>query len=204
MFERFTRRARSIVVAAQRVAAEGRAREIRNDHLMVALLQEQGGAGTRVLAAAGLAETDRVALLEELAALNRRAGIGGGDAEALKDIGIDVDEVLGRMDELLSGSGARPEPVSNHGLRSRLRRAAGRRKRPDDHFLAGVPFSVDAKRTLERTLREALDLRDRHIDDAHMLLALVSRPGVVAEALNRYGITYADVRSAISARADAG
>ncbi|MGH3095704.1 MAG: Clp protease N-terminal domain-containing protein [Streptosporangiales bacterium] len=202
VFERFTGSARSVVVDAQRVAFEGRAREIRNDHLMVAVLHGQGGVGVRVLTAAGLGENDRAALLDELAVLNRRAGIGGGDAEALRDIGIDVDEVLGRMGELLAEPDS--QPASRRSLPGRARAGAGRLLGRRGGGPSVVRFSTDAKHTLERTLREALDLRDRHIDEAHILLALVSRPGVVAETLQRYGVTYAGVRRAVSARADTG
>lgn len=200
VFERFTASARSVVVDARRVAYEGRAREIRNDHLLVAVLQGQAGA-VSILGTAGLGEGDRAALLDELAVLNRRAGISGGDAEALRDIGIDVDEVLGRMDELLAEPESPPTPRS---LRGRARAGAGRLLGRGGDGLGAVRFSTDAKRTLERTLREALDLRDRHIDDVHILLALISRPGVAAEALQRYGVTYAGVRSAVTARADTG
>lgn len=206
MFERFTRSARSVVIDARQVASEGGAREIRNDHLMVAVLRRRGGAGARVLAAAGLGDGDRAALLDEFGAVNRRAGIGVGDADALREIGIDVDEMLGRMDELA----AEPEETTQQPPASPMgalrRRVAHALNRDDGGEISagGVRFSTDGKRTLERTPREALDLRDRHIDEAHILLALVARPGVVAETLQRYGITYADVRRALPARADAG
>ncbi len=130
-----------------------------------------------VLASLGV---DRAALHETVADMRR----DGLDAAALATIGIDLDAVR-RSVERSFGPGA----------------LAGRRRRRAGH----LPFSPGAKRTLERSLREALALRDRHIGPEHILLALASEPDTAAaEALRRCGTTPDAVRAAtLAARRDA-
>lgn len=196
MFERFTQASRDAVIAAQRFASQTLAREVREEHLMLGLLDGDDAASACVLDEIGVTAQARAALVDELLNLSRRAGIGSADAEALRDIGIDVDEVLGRMEELTDP----PDP----GISTARRGPFGRRKTRKEPGRRHVPFSTGAKRTLERTLREALDLRDNHIDSEHMLLALLARGGVVAEALGEHGVTYVDVRRAVTARNASG
>lgn len=186
VFERFTRDAREIVVDAQRVARDSRWQEVRNEHLMLVLVRQPESAGVRVLAAAGVTDADRGELEAELAALNRRAGVSDADAEALREIGIEVEQVLDRLEEL---AGA-PWPDEAGGSERGLRRHLG--------------FSRPAKYTLERALREAIHLRHKHIDSGHIMLGLLSRPGVVSEVLEKHGVTYADVRRAMAERSTAG
>ena len=52
-----------------------------------------------------------------------------------------------------------------------------------------IPFSPAAKKVLELSLRESLALGHRHIDTAHVLLALLrERKGVAARLLDRHGV----------------
>ncbi|PFG42311.1 ClpA/ClpB-like protein [Isoptericola jiangsuensis] len=149
MFERFTRDAREVVVGAQQVARETRSATIDTRHLLVAMLD---GAGP-VLAAVhdtGLAPAD-------VAARARRAVTSGDplDDDALAAVGIDVAALRRRTDRLF-GEGA-------------LDRAGRRPARRGGH----VPFTRDAKKALELSLREAVRLHDRSIGTRHLLLGLL-------------------------------
>jgi hypothetical protein len=46
-----------------------------------------------------------------------------------------------------------------------------------------VPFAPEGKEALERSLREALALRDRHIGAEHVLLGVLSDPAFLAVRL---------------------
>jgi ClpA/ClpB-like protein len=60
-----------------------------------------------------------------------------------------------------------------------------------------IPFTPEAKRTLERALKEALRLAHNYIDAEHLLLGLLHvREGVVAEVLSDPG----GVRDAVAGR----
>lgn len=58
-------------------------------------------------------------------------------------------------------------------------------------------FSQEAKSVLEKSLRVALAGKDREIGDEHILLALTTTGGVVAEALADHGVTFASVDTAV-------
>ncbi|MFC7618112.1 Clp protease N-terminal domain-containing protein [Actinokineospora soli] len=64
----------------------------------------------------------------------------------------------------------------------------GRRRR------SHTPFTREAKKVLEQALREALDLRDKHIGDEHVLLALLT-----LGAVEDVGVGPADVRAKLMA-----
>ncbi|CAM5341121.1 hypothetical protein SPURM210S_03036 [Streptomyces purpurascens] len=101
----------------------------------------------------------------------RRAGLSQADADALAGLGIDVAEIIARVEEV-------------HGVGA----MSGDRK--DKGWWSGRPsFGRGAKGVLEHSLRVALAQRDRHIGDEHILLALTMRPGVPAEVLADHGVT---------------
>jgi ATP-dependent Clp protease ATP-binding subunit ClpA len=98
----------------------------------------------------------------------------GLDADALATIGIDLEAVR-RSVEQSFGPGA----------------LTGRRRR------GRVPLCPRAKRALERSLREALAQRDRHIGPEHLLLGLASDPDSgAALALRRCGASPDALRAA--------
>jgi ATP-dependent Clp protease ATP-binding subunit ClpA len=100
----------------------------------------------------------------------------GPDADALASIGIDLDAVRRSIEESF-GTGA-------------LFARRGRRAR-------NVSFCPRAKRALERALREALALRQRHIGREHLLLALAGDgESGAARALMRCGTSPEAVRAA--------
>ncbi|WP_030686688.1 Clp protease N-terminal domain-containing protein [Streptomyces globisporus] len=182
MFERFTKAAREVVRGAAEHAERGGAAAVTPEHLLLALLD---GQGTRAAAALGrLCPPDRrPSLLSALSDARRRAGLSRADAEALVDLGIDVGAIVARVEET-HGTGALAGDRKDAGRRS------GRR-----------PFSREAKSVLEKSLRVALARKDREIRDEHLLLALTTTGGVVAEALADHGVTYAAVDTALTTAA---
>ncbi|MFE6621830.1 Clp protease N-terminal domain-containing protein [Streptomyces sp. NPDC057740] len=171
MFERFTKDARAVVTGAVEYAGEAGGRTVDAEHLLLALLDREGSRASFALAALGggrWLDSVRGALGEA----RRRGGLSQAEADALAGLGIDVGEVVARVEEV-------------HGVGA----LSGDPK--DKGWWSGRPsFSRGAKDVLERSLRIAVAQRDRHIGDEHILLALVGRPGVAAEVLADHGVTY--------------
>ncbi|ORT61347.1 Clp protease N-terminal domain-containing protein [Streptomyces sp. CB03238] len=180
MFERFTEAARNVVKGAVTHAERADAGSVTEEHLLLALLDLEGTPSAAAFAALGI--TDRRASVESaLAQARRRGGLTRADADALAGIGIDVTEIVSKV-EAAHGEGALA------GDRTSKRWWSGHRS-----------FSRPAKDTLEQSLRVALGRGDRHIGDEHLLLALAARPGVVADVLADHGATYGALERAMSA-----
>ncbi|MFF9472450.1 Clp protease N-terminal domain-containing protein [Streptomyces roseolus] len=176
MFERFTKAARGVVKGAAEHAERSGAEAVTAEHLLIALLDREGTRAAGVLGRICPAER-RPALVAALADARRRAGLSRADSEALAGLGIDVDAIVARV-----------EAAHGAGALSGRRRLSGRR-----------PFSREAKSVLENSLRVALARKDREIGDEHLLLALTTAGGVVAETLADHGVTYAAVDAALAA-----
>ncbi|MDT0566654.1 Clp protease N-terminal domain-containing protein [Streptomyces sp. DSM 3412] len=175
MFERFTKDARAVVLGAVQHAERARAGEVTEEHLLLSLLDREASRASFALGALGLAERERRDSVERaLAEARRRGGLSRADTDALSGLGIDLSEIVSRVEEA-HGAGA----LDSGGEGRRRRRSSGRR-----------PFTRDAKDVLTRSLRTAHAHRDRHIGDEHLLLALTTRPGVPAEVLADHGVTY--------------
>lgn len=172
MFERFTKDARSVVKGAYAyVEGGGGGQVVEPEHLLLALLDREGSRGSFALAALGLAE-QRESVRQALGEARRRAGLSQAETDALAGLGIDVEEIIARVEEV-------------HGVGA----MAGDRK--DKGWWSGrTSFGRGAKDILERSLRVALAQRDRHIGDEHILLAMTVCPGVPAEVLADHGVTY--------------
>lgn len=104
MFERFTKDARDVVRGAVEYAERAGVRSIGAEHLLLALLDREGSRASFALAALGLAE-GRESLRQALAEARRRAGLTRADADALAGLGIDVTEIVSRVEEA-HGAGA--------------------------------------------------------------------------------------------------
>ncbi|MFI5659697.1 Clp protease N-terminal domain-containing protein [Streptomyces sp. NPDC051684] len=168
MFERFTKGARDVVKGAVARAESERAEHVDEGHMMLALLDGSGTRGAFALGALGADTQERRASIgRALAVARRRAGLSRADTEALAGIGIDVEEVVARV-----------EQAHGEGVLTGGRRIGGRR-----------PLTREAKGVLESSLRIALAHQDRSIGDEHLLLALASRPGVASEVLSEHGVT---------------
>ncbi len=175
MFERFTTGARRTVEQAQQVARDLGDPRITPAHLVVAL------AGVDDPAARALAEhgATREALLD-------RFGTDDLDAGALAALGIDLDAVRRQADTVF-GAGA---------LDRADRRGPGGRRSPGH-----LPFSRDAKKTLEVSLREAIRLGHRRIEAGHVLLAVVRLDDSDGHALlRRCGVDPAALAADVTAR----
>ena len=104
MFERFTKRARSVVETAVEIAEERDAAEVRPEHVFAAMLRDDASLAVRVLGSLGApAEMLRAELDQRRGRLVD--GLGDEDAEALATIGIDLEEVLRRVDQAQGGAG---------------------------------------------------------------------------------------------------
>jgi len=172
MFERFTADARLAVVEAQIVARESGSVAIGPAHLLAALVKT----GVEVLAELGVSTDDIAA---ELARTRRRGGVSDADAEALTEFGIDVEQIVERVEQT-HGEGA---------LAGRL----GPAKR------GHIPFTAQSKKTLELSLKEATRLGDKHLGQEHILLALAQQRGT-DDVLARRGADYQTLRRAVQQR----
>ena len=161
MFEKFTRPARESVTRAAVLAREASAGEIRPDHLLAAVLEQGTGLAALALGDLGAPAGDVRAELDRRR-MQYVDGLDADDADALRAFGIDLDEVVRRIDRNLGGPGPR----------------------------RGQPrFSRSSKKVLELALREAVSLRHAHIGTEHLLLGLL-RGGdrVVVDTLGVFGV----------------
>jgi len=175
MFERFTKDAREVVKGAVARAEDERARTVDAGHLLLALLDRETSRGSFALAALGVTAR-RDSMTRALAEARRRAGLSQAETEALAGLGIDVAQIVARVEEV-HGTGAMSGSPKDKAW-----------------WGGGRPsFGRDAKTVLEKSLRIALARRDRSIGDQHLLLALTTLPGVPAEVLADHGVTYESV-----------
>jgi ATP-dependent Clp protease ATP-binding subunit ClpA len=138
MFERFTDRARRVVVLAQEEARLLNHNYIDTEHLLLGLIHEGEGVA----------------------------------ATALESLGISLEAVRTQVEEIIG-----------HGERA----PTGR-----------IPFTPRAKKVLELSLREALQLGHNYIGTEHILLGLVREgEGVAAQVLVRLGADLSRVRQQV-------
>ncbi|MEV6653088.1 Clp protease N-terminal domain-containing protein [Streptomyces sp. NPDC051219] len=182
MFERFTSSARGVVTGAVGHAERAGADSVTEEHVLLALLDLEGTPSASAFASLGI-DGRRASMEAALAAARRRGGLSLSDTDALAGLGIDVAEIVSRVEE------AHGEGALQRDYRSK-RWWSGRR-----------PFTPAAKSVLEKSLRIAVGRGDRYIGDEHILLALTVLPGVVAEVLAEHGASHAAVERALSASA---
>jgi ATP-dependent Clp protease ATP-binding subunit ClpA len=192
MFERFTSDARTVVVAAQQEARDLGQNFIGTEHVLVALLADDQGAVARSLADDGV---DAAFVRDEI---TRRAGphppdrsfaeADQEDAEALKAIGIDLDQVRKAI-EATFGAGAlhlpREDAPKKRGLFGRFYATSGH-----------IPFTNRNKKVLELSLREALRLDQKFIAPEHIMLGLLREgQGLGAQILTEKGVDLGELRA---------
>jgi ATP-dependent Clp protease ATP-binding subunit ClpA len=185
MFERFTDRARTVVKQAQVEARALRHDRVGTEHLLLALMAEEGGLAARALREAG---ADRADLRARIVAYEGTGPheLGDADAAALKAIGIDLDAVRRKVEESFGEGALRPPTPSRRGL---FRRRVG-------EYVG--PFSPRAKKVLELSLREALRLKHNYIGTEHLLLGLIREgEGLGAVVLTDAGIGLDDLRERV-------
>jgi ATP-dependent Clp protease ATP-binding subunit ClpC len=81
-----------------------------------------------------------------------------------------------------------------------VREKVGEYSPPDDKMLGGhVPFSPRAKKTLELSLREALQLGHNYIGSGHILLGLIREErGTAAKVLTELGVELEAARNLVA------
>ena len=138
MFERFTDRARRVVVLAQEEARRLNHNYIGTEHILLGLIQEGEGHA----------------------------------AKALEELNINIDSVRSEVVEII-GEG---------------------QQSPSGH----IPFTPRAKKVLELSLREALQLGHNYIGTEHILLGLIREgEGVAAQVLKKLGAELSQVRQTV-------
>ena len=138
MFERFTDRARQVVVLAQEEARMLNHNYIGTEHILLGLIHEGEGVA----------------------------------AKALESLGISLEAVRQQVEEII-GQG---------------------QQAPSGH----IPFTPRAKKVLELSLREALQLGHNYIGTEHILLGLIREgEGVAAQVLVRLGADLNRVRQQV-------
>src|SRR6266851_7737558 len=138
MFERFTDRARRVVVLAQEEARTLNHNYIGTEHVLLGLIHEGEGVA----------------------------------AKALASLGISLEAVRRQVEEII---GQGPRAPSGH-----------------------IPFTPRAKKVLELSLREALQLGHNYIGTEHILLGLLREgEGVAAQVLVRLGADMQKIRQTV-------
>ena len=138
MFERFTDRARRVVVLAQEEARMLNHNYIGTEHILLGLIHEGEGVA----------------------------------AKALESLGISLEGVRAQVEEII-GQG---------------------QQAPSGH----IPFTPRAKKVLELSLREALQLGHNYIGTEHILLGLIREgEGVAAQVLVKLGADLNRVRQSV-------
>jgi ATP-dependent Clp protease ATP-binding subunit ClpA len=163
MFERFTDRARGVVLAAKAKAQERGDDEIHLVHMLYGLAASDGVAA-RALTALGV---DAAAVERELGRAGAAGGAPGGraadegddDAEALAAIGIDLDEIRRRIEESFGPGALGRVPLTPKGP---LNWTGGR-----------LPIDDQAKLSLALSVREARAMHHSYIGTEHVLLGVL-------------------------------
>jgi len=184
MFERFTGDARHVVEGAVDRCERARADAVTEEDMLLAVLDMRGSRASSVLSALGV-DRRREAVEGALGEARRFGGISRADAEALAGLGIDVTEIVARV-EGVHGRGA-----MNAGRRFQRWTPGGHR-----------PFAPSAKAVLVRSVRAATARGERRIGDEHILLALAIGPGVAADVLAEYGASPGEIERVLSGGGD--
>ena len=226
MLERFTDEARQVLVQAQAAARRLGHDFIGCEHLLLAVAST-GTPASLVLRDQGVSpERVEKEMLHILGPGRTADLLGGLDREALASIGIELDVVRTRLEAAFGPDALaravpagrrnrRPAwgkgPVAELMRRRRRRRARGRGALPPVPARRGhappfrgagpgghIPFTPRAKKSLERSLREAVALKDNYIGVQHLALALLTmNEGMVPVILSALGVSSTSLRAAI-------
>jgi ATP-dependent Clp protease ATP-binding subunit ClpA len=187
MFEQFTPDARAVVVDAQEHARRLGHRWIGCEHLLLALTSTDGPTGQALRNAAITPERVRAEILDMI-------GPGRADAasvfdtldrDALAAIGIDLNTVRGKIEAAFGPAALQPRQPTPRRARWR------RRTRCSTQEESGhLPFTPQAKRCLEQSLREASALHTGYLGVEHVALALIAtNSSAAAHILSRIGVS---------------
>jgi ATP-dependent Clp protease ATP-binding subunit ClpA len=165
-----------IADALVRARAEGTSR-ISEEHLFAALLANQD---SRPLLAQVGGPEQAEAVWSEVREACRRGGLTTGEQQALAGLGIDLDEVVARVEAQL-GAGA----LDGTQIPARRSRRTS--------------VSPGALAVLNAAQRQKAARGDRETTARHLLLGLLAQPGLFADALAARGVTLASVLQAMDA-----
>jgi len=175
MLERFTEKARRVVVLAQQQAREHGDDVVDTGHVLQALCAVPDNLAVLVLEGFSVRRPDVEADLDRRRPAGARDATSDVqpslDATALAALGIDLDEVRRRAEEAF-GPGA-------------LERS---RRRRSPRWGGYIPFTKDAKKALELGLREAIGLGHNYIGTEHILLGLLRAGGPAHDVLTGRGV----------------
>jgi ATP-dependent Clp protease ATP-binding subunit ClpA len=170
-FERFTEKARTVVVLAQQQARERGDATIDTGHLLRALFAVPDNLAVMVLEGFSVRRADVEADLASGAPDTEPLPDAPSDREALAALGIDLDEVRRRVEEAFGP-----------GALDRVRRPRGRR------WGGHTPFARTSKKALELALREAISLGHNYIGTEHLLLGMLRGEGPAHDVLIARGV----------------
>ena len=198
MLERFTTAARKAVKDTGDLARADGSPAVAEEHLLGAVLAVSDCTAVALLAGCGVGPGQHPAVLAECRDFRRRGGIGRAEAEALRGLGIEVDRIIDRVEQIW-GEGALLEPAAAEAG-GRGRRKRGGSHDPRAHAAGGrLPWRPETRRILETALRQAVDLGSRNVGTEHILLGLLIREGCVRDVLTARGVTALRVRTLIQA-----
>jgi hypothetical protein len=210
VFEQFTDDARAVVKGAVAEAARRDSPVVGVEHVLVLLARSEPPVSPVTAAAlrsAGLTPDGLAALLDDLDLAARRGGLGAAEAEALQSIGIDLDAIVAGIEQA-HGRGALAPPQRRYRRTQRLRRRFAARARARRQTAREVlaeqppirhrPWTADAKRALEQSLRQALAAGDTVIRPEHLLLGILAGGDPVAQALAARGVTAERFRAGLN------
>jgi ATP-dependent Clp protease ATP-binding subunit ClpA len=188
MFERFTDKARAVVILAKAKATE-RGDQIRPVYMLHALASAEGVAA-RVLADLGVDADAVERQLDRTAPLGNplEAEATSGDAEALATIGIDLDEIKRRVEESFGPGALGRVPLTHRGSLN---------------WTGRMTLTRESKQSLGLALKEARALRHNYIGTEHLLLGLLStaernhRGDFTPDTLREMGLDPAQVRQRV-------
>ncbi|MCC3651004.1 peptidase [Streptomyces sp. S07_1.15] len=189
MFERFTRQARQVVIQAQEETRNLGHPAVGSEHLLLAALSRRDDPAAAALSRLGVTAGSCRTEVERLTDRGG-SGLGPDDAESLRSLGIDPDEIRSRAEAAFGPGALDPKPEKPEPARGLRRLVPVRRARRGGGSRSGghLAFTPRAKKALERSLREALSLEDRHIGTEHVLLGLLNpEDKVTTTVLRRLG-----------------
>ena len=174
VFTKFSKSAKTVVIGALRGAEQAKSRQIAEEHVLLGLL-DQDDSRAAVLLAAHEVPKDEVS--QAYRAAEKVGGLSQADAAALRELGINLDEVIASIHR-------------EHGDDALTGQQSGSRRRGRTRG-----FNEDVRKVILNAIREAEQLGDRQLGDEHLLLALLSGGTVAADTLGAHGISYEGVRS---------
>jgi ATP-dependent Clp protease ATP-binding subunit ClpA len=181
MFHRFLESARLVVEDAQVQARRMNQTQVRAEHLLLALAGTDTGTAAHVLSTNGLTPAKIESAISTTVAFESGDGpVTRADADALRTLGVDLDEILAKIEGSM-GTPLGPPAGRRHGFLKRH-----------------LPFSTDAKRAIVAGLNEAKQRGDGYIGPEHLLLGVLTQDRSVAvESLSLFDTTAEDLRSQV-------